>query len=188
MEFARRRRRRKFSALVLCSSLATFSFVASVVAAGGQQSKPASTSTRLERFQVPAGSALLMKLRTPVDSGSSFVNDQVEAVLWSPVIQDGVELIPVDSVVIGQIIDVVRATEKTPLGALTFRFKVVEHAETKSRASLPTRDVTVEAPKPPPPVEKSRGKAKPKPVDAVLPAGTPLVAVTTEPLVVRIPK
>ena len=167
-------RRSAFLVLSLC--------VASV--AGAQ--RPA--SSKLERFQVPAGSALLMKLRTPVDSATSFVNDQVEAMLWSPVMQDGIELIPVDSVIIGEIINVVRATEKTPLGAITFRFKLVEHAETRSRASLPTRDVTVEAPKPPPPVEKGRNKNKPKPVDAVLPAGTPLVAVTTEPLLVKIPR
>ena len=165
------------SFLILCLSLAAN--VAAQTPAG----------TKMERFQVPAGSALLMKLRTPVDSATSFVNDQVEAVLWSPVIQDGIELIPVESVVIGQIINVVRATEKTPLGAVTFRFKLVEHAETRSRASLPTRDVVIEAPKPPPPpVEKGRKKSKPQPVDAVLPVGTPLVAVTTEPLIVRIPK
>ena len=139
---------------------------------------------QLDRYQVPAGTALLLKLKTPVDSGTSAIDDQVEATFWSPVIQDGVELIPAGSVAIGKVIEVKRASERAPLGAVGFVFTIVEHAETGSRAMVSTRKVRVEAP---PPVETAP-KRRPKAVQATLPSGAPFVAMTAEPLVVRIPR
>jgi hypothetical protein len=158
-------------------------------AAQRERSAPAAkpVPARLESYQVPAGSALLLKLRTPIHSGSAAVDDQVEAVLWSPVIQDGVELIPVDSVVLGKVIEVVRATERKPLGAVTFAFSIIEHAETGSRAMVNTRKITIEAPLPAEP-QGRRGKGKPKPVEATMKGGAPFVAMTAEPLIVRIPR
>lgn len=140
---------------------------------------------RLERYQVPAGTALLLKLRTPLDSATASVDDQIEATLWSPVIQDGIELIPVGSVAIGKVVEVKRASERAPTGAIAFVFSVVEHAETGSRAMLNTRKVLVEAPRP---EEPERTKKKPKAVQATMAAGSPFVAMTAEPLVVKIPR
>ena len=138
-----------------------------------------------DRFQVPAGTALLLKLRTPLDSGKASVDDQVEATLWSPVIQDGVELIPAGSVAIGKVVDVKRATERVPAGSVAFAFTIVEHAETGSRAMLTTRKVLVEAPAQ---EDSARGRAKPKAVQATMTEGSPFIAMTAEPLIVRIPR
>lgn len=145
---------------------------------------PKAPAERLDSFQVPAGTALLLKLKTPVDSGKSSIDDQVEATLWSPVIQDGVELIPAGSVAIGKVIEVKRASERAPLGAIAFVFTIVEHAETGSRAMVSTRKVRVEATLP----EEAAPKRRPKAVQATLSSGAPFVALTAEPLVVRIPR
>jgi hypothetical protein len=154
----------------------------------GRTPPPATGSApRLAEYGVPAGSALLLKLLTPLDSATASVDDQVEATLWSPVIQEGVELIPVGSVAIGQVVAVVRASKQTPLGAVTFAFTIVEHAETGSRAMLTTRKVVIEAPSRAS-TEQGRGRHRQEPTQAIMPAGTPLVAMTAEPLVVRIPR
>jgi len=145
------------------------------------------TAARFDNHQVPAGAALLLKLRTPLDSASASVDDQVEATFWSPVIQDDVELIPVGSVAIGRVVEVTRASERTPTGAVTFAFSIVEHAVTGSRAMVNTRTVVVEGVHP---QEAARGRAKrrPRPVDASMAQGTSFVAVTAAPLLVRIPR
>jgi hypothetical protein len=141
---------------------------------------------RLDSYQVPAGTALLLKLRTPVDSATASIDDQVEATLWSPVIQNGIELIPAGSVAIGKVIEVKRASERTPTGTVAFVFSIVEHAETGSRAMLSTRKVLVESPRPDESVPaKKRAKTI---VQATMPSGAPFVAMTAEPLVVRIPR
>jgi hypothetical protein len=145
------------------------------------------TAPRLDRYQVPAGAALLLKLRTPLSSATTSVDDQVEATLWSPVIQNSVELIPVGSVAIGKVVGVVRASERTPIGAVTFAFTIVEHADTGSRAMMTTQKVVIEAPREPQ-AQRGRGKDKLKVTDATIPAGTPVVAMTSEPLIVRIPR
>ena len=154
-----------------------------------QESRPASSNAasgpRFARYQVAAGSALLLKLRTPLDSATASVNDQVDAELWSPVIQDGVELIPAGSVAMGKVVSVVRASERTPIGTLTFVFTIIEHAGTGDRAMLTTRNVVIEAPREPRST-KGRGKDRLKIAQIVLSAGTPLVAMTAEPLLVRI--
>jgi hypothetical protein len=138
-----------------------------------------------DRYQVPAGTALLLKLKTPIDSGTASVDDQVEATIWSPVIQDGVELIPAGSVAIGKVTDVKRASEQAPAGSVSFAFAIVQHSETGSRAMVTTKKVIVEAPQPQG-VEGSRKRQKP--TQATMAPGAPFVAMTAEPLIVRIPR
>ena len=99
-------------------------------------------------------------------------------------IQDGVELIPEGSVAIGTVVNVKRANERMPTGSVAFVFSIIEHAETGSRAMLTTRKVLVEAAKP----EAERAKKAPKVVQATMAAGAPFVAMTAEPLVVRVPR
>ena len=140
---------------------------------------------RTDRYQVPAGTALLLKLKTPIYSGKASIDDQIEATFWSPVIQDGVELIPAGSVAIGKVVEVKRASERVPAGSVAFAFSIVEHAETGSRAMMTTRKVLVEAPAH---EDATRGKPKPKAVQATMAEGAPFVAMTAEPLVVRIPR
>ena len=154
-------------------------------ARGPAASRPA--PAQVDRYQVASGTALLLKLSTPLHSATAMVDDQVEAVLWSPVIQDGVELVPVGSVVFGKVVESVRATERTPTGSVTFVFKIIEHGETGSREALSTQRITMEAHREPD-SGRGRGKRRLDPVDVAVPGGMRLVAMTAEPLTVRIPR
>lgn len=172
-------------AAVLVAGMINVSF-----ASAGEFQKPASAAKlapQFDRYQLAAGSALLLELITSLDSSSASVGDQVEATLWSPVIQDGVELIPEGSRVIGSIVEVVRAEKGRPMPSITFAFSVVEHANTRDRATLPTRRIVIEAPAAAP-VARGRGKAKPKLPEAAMAAGSRFVARTTDPLLIRIPR
>ena len=172
------------------SAAAALLLVAAVPAAvaADQRNAPATkgAAPRLVRYQVAAGTALLLEMRTPLDSATALVDDQVEAVLWSPIVQDGVELIPEGSVAIGRVREIVRAAEKSPVGSLTVTFTIVEHAETRSRATLNTQNVVFTAPAPEP--QRGRFKRRPKPVDVAIRPGSRLVAVTAIPLTVWIPR
>jgi hypothetical protein len=167
---------------LVAGSLSLFSFPR-VDAAG--QSRGTRKAAAEDHYQVPAGTALLLKMKTPIDSGKMAVDDQVEAELWSPIIQSGVELIPAGSVAIGKVTDVKRASERAPAGAVSFAFFIVEHAETGSRAMLTTRKVLVESPRH---EEPEGSKKKVKAVQATMAPGASFVAMTAEPLVVRIPR
>lgn len=133
---------------------------------------------------IPAGTELRVRLRTPLDSSSTPVDEQVDAVLSSPVTRDGSVLIPAGSLVIGRVLSVVRASERTPLGSLTCEFTILEHAGTRDRAMLHAQKLVVEAPR----GARGRFTRRPKRSQAVVPAGTPLVVVTEKPLIVRIPR
>ena len=152
-----------------------------------QQGRPGSTKKRAPRdvdeYQIPAGSALLLKLQTPLSSASSSVDEQVEATIWSPVLQDGVELIPDGSVLIGKVLEVVPASKRKPIGSITFAFSIIEHATTKSLAMVTTQKVVFTAPET---TTKKRGRQEP--TDAVIPAGTRFTAMTADALLVRIPR
>src|SRR5688572_32410623 len=140
---------------------------------------------RFDNYQVPAGAALILELRTSLDSASSSVDEQVEATLRSPVIQDKVELIPANSLVIGKVSEVSRATARKPRGRIAFVFTIVEHAETDSLARIRTQEVVFE-PAAEPVAERGRApKPSKKPVDVVVREGETFVAMLAEPLLVR---
>lgn len=142
------------------------------------------TVPKVDEYQVAAGSALLLKLRTPLSSASSAVDQQVEATLWSPVYQNGVELIPDGSVMIGKVLEVVPATRRKPLGSITFAFSIIEHATTKSLAMVTTQKVVFTAQQ----VQIGGKRVKQEPTDAIVPEGTSFVAMTADALLVRIPR
>jgi hypothetical protein len=174
---------------VAVALLAFVTAVPALVSSPQSRARTAERGSRAEEFdsyQIPAGTALLLELRTPFDSGSARVNDEVEAILWSPVIQNGVVLIPTDSLVNGKITAVVRASKQTPVGSVTLIMSVVQHGGTGDRAMLRTQRIVMEAP-----VEvaqRGRGGKKRKPADAAMAEGARFMAVMSEPLIVRIPK
>jgi hypothetical protein len=127
-----------------------------------------------------------VELRTPFDSASARVDDQLEATLWSPVIQDEVELIPAGSVLSGKITNVVKASKRTPIGSVTFVLSVVQHAGTADRAMLPTQKIVMDAPVEP--VTRGGAARKVKPTDVTMAEGARFVAITREPLIVKIPR
>ncbi len=155
-------------------------------AAGPVASQAKRQGPRLREYQVPIGFPLSVQLRTPVGSATSSAGDQVDAVLMDAVTQEGVELIPAGSLLHGSVVDAVPASKKNVLGQVTIAFAVVQHVDTRSRAAVRTRGLTIEAQAP----ELSAGsgrKTKRQPIDVSLPSGHPLVLTLADPLLVFIP-
>jgi hypothetical protein len=148
-------------------------FVSGLVIALGVTVGGSQNSSALANYRVPAGTVLQARLRTPLGSASSRVDDQVDAILLEPVNGDGVELIPV--------------SQRELRGRLSLAFFVVQHAQTGSRAAIVSRPIKFEASEPEEPVTKGRRQKK-YPVD-VQTSPAQLVSVTlAEPLTVFLPK
>jgi hypothetical protein len=135
-------------------------------------------SRRFDDYQVPAGTPLVVRLRTTLDSASGQIDDSVRATLLSAVTQDGVELIPKGSTLHGKVIDVESASKQKPVGRLVLAFNVIEHVETHSLATIQTRsmpfDATLE------PKDKFR--------DVRVESGEQLTLTLAAPLKVRLPR
>ena len=133
---------------------------------------------RFDDYQVPAGTPLVVRLRTSLDSASGQVDDSVRATLLSAVSQDGAELIPKGSTLHGKVIDVQSASKQNPIGRLVLEFNVIEHLETHSLATIQTRSVPFEATLEP--KEKFR--------DVRVESGEELTLTLAIPLKVRLPR
>ena len=133
---------------------------------------------RYDDYQVPAGTPLIVRLRTPIDSASGQVDDPVRATLLAPVVQNGAELIPKGSTLHGKVTEVQPASKQNRVGHLAIAFNVVEHVETRSVATIQTRsmpfDATLE------PKEKFK--------DVRVESGEQLTLILAAPLKVRLPK
>jgi hypothetical protein len=133
---------------------------------------------RFDDYQVPAGTPLIVRLRTTLDSASGQLDDPIRATLLSPVMQDGVELIPKGSTLHGKVIDVQSASKQKPVGRLVLAFNIIEHLETHSVATIQTRsmpfDATLE------PKDKFR--------DVRVESGEELTLTLAMPLKVRLPR
>ena len=144
------------------------------------------TNGRLTKFQVAAGSVMRARLRTPVDSSTARVDDQVDALLIGPVEQEGTELIPSGSTLLGKILNVTAASARQPLGSVEVGFYIVEHAGTGSRAAIETHSVRFQAI---PDEHAPQGRRnKPRPVDVRSSPDQPLTVRLAEPLIVYIPR
>jgi hypothetical protein len=141
---------------------------------------------RLNKFQVAAGSVMQVRLRTPVDSSTARVDDQVDAVLTGPITQEGTELIPSGSTLLGKILNVTAASVRQPLGKVEVGFYIVEHAGTGSRAAIETHTVLFHALPAEDPAQGRRNKARP--VDVRSSPDQPLTVRLAEPLIVYIPR
>ena len=133
---------------------------------------------RYDDYQVPAGTPLVVRLRTSLNSASGQIDDPVRATLLSPVMQDGFELIPKGSTLHGKVIDVQAASKQTPVGRVVLAFNIIEHVETHSLATIQTRsmpfDATLE------PKDKFR--------DVRVESGEELTLTLAMPLKVRLPR
>jgi type IV secretory pathway VirB10-like protein len=144
------------------------------------------TSDRLSKFQVAAGSVMQARLRTPVDSSTARVDDQVDAVLTAPVTQNATELIPAGSVLLGKVVSVTAASPQQLLGQVQVVFYVVEHSATGSRAAIESHRLVFQAL---PAEETSKGRRKkPLPIDVRSSPDQPLNVRLFEPLIVYIPR
>jgi 5-hydroxyisourate hydrolase-like protein (transthyretin family) len=129
-------------------------------------------------YQVPAGTPLIVRLRTALDSASAAPEDAVRGTLIERIGQGGVELIPKGSTLHGRTTDVVRASKENRTGRVVLEFHVIEHIETRSLATIQTRGVRFEATLAP--KEKFR--------DVRVPADERLVVTLASPLQVHIPR
>ena len=181
--------------------LHTAFYVFSVAAVIASAAAPAQTAAFLRRhtatqkpardprpggeYRVAIGTPFTARLRSGIDSRTAQPNDQVDAVLTEPVVQDGVELVPSGSLLHGTVQRAEAATRNAPLGRIELVFTVVQHAETGSRAAIRTRAAAFIAEAPAGPGAAKRTK-KPQPIDVTLPAGHPLVLTLAESLLVYI--
>ena len=138
----------------------------------------AAKGKRFDDYQVPAGTPLIIRLRTTLDSASGQVDDPVRATLLSPVTQNGFELIPKGSTLHGKVIEVQSASKQKPVGRVVLAFNIIEHLETHSVATIQTRsmpfDATLE------PKDKFR--------DVRVESGEELTLMLATPLKVRLPR
>ena len=138
----------------------------------------AAKGKRFDDYQVPAGTPLVVRLRTTLDSASGQVDDPVRATLLSPVSQDGFELIPKGSTLHGKVIEIQSASKQKPVGRVVLAFNIIEHLETHSLATIQTRsmpfDATLE------PKDKFR--------DVRVESGEQLTLTLATPLKVRLPR
>jgi hypothetical protein len=135
-------------------------------------------SRRFDDYQVPAGTPLVVRLRTTLDSASGQVDDAVRATLLSAVTQDGFELIPKGSTLHGKVIDVQSASKQKPVGRMVLAFNVIEHVETHSLATIQTRAM---------PFDATLGP-KDKFRDVRVESGEQLTLTLAAPLKVRLPR
>jgi len=141
--------------------------------------RPASAKgKRYDDYQVPAGTPLVIQLRTTLDSASGQVDDPVRATLLSAVTQDGFELIPKGSTIHGKVTNVQSASKQKPVGRVVLEFNVIEHLETHSVATIQTKSMPFDATLAP----------KDKFRDVRVESGEQLTLTLATPLKVRLPR
>lgn len=100
---------------------------------------------RYDDYQVPAGTALVVRLRTTLDSASGQVDDPIRATLLDAVVQNGAELIPKGSTLHGKVTEVQAASKQNRIGHVAIAFNVIEHSETRSVATIQTQSTPFDA-------------------------------------------
>jgi hypothetical protein len=88
-------------------------------------------------YQVAAGTYISVELLTALSSNTSRPGDPVRARLARAVMLEGVEVLPEGAAVIGTVMGADPAGKKQ-CGRVAFRFQVIEHPDTGSRATLRT--------------------------------------------------
>ena len=127
-------------------------------------------------YQIAAGTALPIELRTRLSSSTNQPSDAVEGRLLRPLTVRDVELVPAGSTVLGTVTHSEAATVQR--GArIAFTFHVIEHPESGSRATIRSSVVSYQS-------EPRRGKT---PVHVSLEKGTDATVTLLAPLLVRIP-
>ncbi|MGH9385829.1 MAG: hypothetical protein ACRD2N_16245 [Vicinamibacterales bacterium] len=79
-------------------------------------------AAKFREYTVPEGTKLALELITPVNSDTSRVEDAVEATLESPVLVDGVEVLPAGARAVGAVSSVVPAGKVKGRASLALRF------------------------------------------------------------------
>ena len=141
-------------------------------------SKKRGAEAAVEIYQVPAASVLPAFLRAPLDSVRTRVEEPVRALLRSSVKQNGVELIPAASTLLGKVLDVIPASRWQPRGRIVVGFYFIEHAGTGTRMRISARPLIFE------PVDATGNRRS---VDVRVNAGEILHVTLTEPLIIRLP-
>lgn len=128
-------------------------------------------------YQVAAGTALPIELRTRLSSKRNQPFDEVEGRLLRPVTAGDVELVPAGARVLGTVTDSQAATPRSP-ARLAFTFHVIEHPDTGSRATIRSSELSFASPAP-----ARRAPA----IDVELDKGADATVTLLAPLAVRIP-
>lgn len=128
-------------------------------------------------YQVAAGTALPIELRTRLSSKRNQPFDEVEGRLLRPVTAGDVELVPAGARVLGTVTDSQAATPRSA-ARLAFTFHVIEHPDTGSRATIRSSELSFASAAP--------GRRAPA-SDVELGKGVDATVTLLAPLAVRIP-
>lgn len=96
----------------------------------GQQAAPSKPAATMMAMDVPSGTALELKLETPVASDTSKVEDTVRATVAKPVVVSGMTVIPVGAPVSGTIVAAERSGRVKGRASVSIRFNRVVVAGT----------------------------------------------------------
>ena len=139
---------------------------------------------RLQQFVVPAGTTLSIEVRSALRSDGSKPAEQVTGRLVLPLASGGTTVVPAGAPVMGSIAAVEPADRSAP-GRIELQFHVIEHPETRSKATIRTTGVTVQGER----LKKKKrfGVTAVELTDARLEPGTVVSCSLLAPLVVFIP-
>ena len=102
--------------------------ITSVQVADGSTPPPLPVAAKFREFTVPGGTALAVRLDSSAGSDTSVVEDRVQATLTEAVLVEGVEVLPVGSVLTGVVTTADAAGKVSGRAALALRFQSVSVA------------------------------------------------------------
>lgn len=103
------------------------------------------TANKLPEYReitIPSGTALPLELKTAVASDTSKVEDQVRAILRSPVTIDGVQALPAGTAVLGHVTAAERSGKVKGLASVAFRFNTIDLPGDGGRESISTATIS----------------------------------------------
>ena len=112
--------------LVVCALVVLFGAqIADRPAVNAGEPQRFSSSVRYREYTIPAGTRIAVRLGNTVSSESSRVEDPVSATLSSPVVIDGTQVLPVGSMLRGDVVSVQRSGKVKGRASLGLRFNTL---------------------------------------------------------------
>ena len=107
--------------------------------------EPAPKRPEFREVTVPTGTTLSVTLGTSLASDTSKVEDPVRATLKTPISVEGVQAIPVGTVVLGHVTSAVRSAKVKGLASIGMRFHTLDLPGEGGRHDISTATITREA-------------------------------------------
>jgi hypothetical protein len=98
-----------------------------------QNTKPRATANKPTAFILPIGTIIRVKTDSEISSKNATVGDTFTATVIGPVYVRGIEVIPAETIFVGKITKVVRATKKGSAGVLGINFDTIRFPNKQTR-------------------------------------------------------